>query len=269
MAVVTGPAAGRAERAEAGFWAAFARNIPTTDETRDTGAVPVAGGYAIALQGTYLEYGLAVGSTRALRPDDLRIVDEFYAARGVPSRLELHPAVAERDAELLAAWGYVPELRLTILEREISATSAQPSGVSVESMKNRRGEWIDIVVAGFADSVEPAGQARLRRATQACAAAAADLFGARVDGRLAGGAALSVMGDAALFFSASTVPEFRRRGVHAALITARVAGAHARGATYGFMKAASDSGTIPSARSAGFHPAYERCRMQRILERDS
>jgi len=263
MGAVTGPAATRADRAEAGFWAAFARNIPTSDETRDTGAVPVAGGYAIALQGTYLEYGLAVGSARALRADDLRIVDDFYAARGIPSRLELHPAVVQRDAELLAAWGYEPEFAVTILEREISGPGTASGAVAIESMKNRRAAWIDLVVEGFADTVDPAGHPRLRRATQVCAAAASDVFGARIDGRFAGGGALAVIGDAALLLSASTLPEFRRRGVHTALIAARLAGARARGATYGFLKATNESGSVPSARAAGFHAVYDRCRMRK------
>ena len=71
----------RAERAEAAYWATYARNLPTTDDTRDTGAIPVAGGYAICLQGSSIQYGLGVGTSRPLREDDLQIVDEFYGSR--------------------------------------------------------------------------------------------------------------------------------------------------------------------------------------------
>jgi hypothetical protein len=263
MGVVTSPAAGRAERAEAGFWAAYARNIPTTEETRDTGAVPVAGGYAIALQGTYLEYGLAVGSARALRPDDLRIIDEFYAARGLASRVELHPDVAERDGDLLASWGYEPELKVTIFERSIPTAVAAAGAIAVESMKNRRSEWVELVVAGFADTIGAADLARLRRATQVCAAAAAEVFGARIGGRFAGGGALAVNGDAALLFSASTLPEFRRCGVHGALIGARLSAAQSRGATFAFLKATGATGSMPSALAAGFGAAYVRRRLRK------
>jgi GNAT superfamily N-acetyltransferase len=264
MGVIASPAAGRAERAEAGFWAGYARNIPTSDETRDTGAVPVAGGYALALQGTYLEYGLAVGSTRALRPDDLRIVDEFYGDRGVPSRLELHPAVAERDAQLLAKWGYERELELTVLERALPAAPIVPGDFAVESMKNRRSEWVDLVVTGFLDTVDADGLARLRRTVSVCAAAATDLFGARAGGKFAGGAALAMNGDAALLLSASTLPEFRHSGVHSALMSARLQAAQSRGATYAFLKAPGAAHAVPSAIAAGFAVAYVRPRLRKM-----
>ncbi|MFN2461905.1 MAG: hypothetical protein ABR591_14690, partial [Candidatus Velthaea sp.] len=151
MSTITVPAAGRAERAEAGFWANFARNIATSEATRDTGALAIAGGYAIVLQGTYLEYGLAVGSTRALGEHDLQAVDDFYGARGLPSRLELHPEVVARDAALLHRWGYAPEFAMQVLERDV-APSAAPAAAA-ETMDHRRAAWIDLVLAAFADGV--------------------------------------------------------------------------------------------------------------------
>jgi hypothetical protein len=130
-------------------------------------------------------------------------------------------------------------------------------------MKNRRSEWVELVVAGFAETAGTTDTARLRRATAVCAAAANDIFGARVGGRFAGGGALAVNGDAALLFSASTLPEFRRSGVHAALIGARLNAAQARGATFAFLKASAGSGSMPSARAAGFEAAYVRRRLRK------
>ncbi len=253
----------RAERAEAAYWATYARNIPTTDDTRDTGAVPVAGGYAICLQGSSIEYGLGVGSSRPLREDDLRIVDEFYGSRQLPSQLELHPLVAERDARLLARWDYRAGRTTVMLEREIGSDGEIPERFSIETLTSRRIEWTDLVVAGLSDSVDAAQAERTRRTTYLCATAASSLVAVRLDGKLAGGGALGVTGDVAFLFCSSTLPAFRGRGVEAALTTARLALGRSRGATFACMAAAPGSEEVAGADATGWRAAYVRRRFTR------
>jgi GNAT superfamily N-acetyltransferase len=253
----------RAERAEAAYWATYARNIPTTDDTRDTGAVPVAGGYAICLQGSALDYGLGVGTARPLREDDLRIVDEFYGSRRLASRLELHPVVAQRDAKLIGAWGYRPEAKMAMLEREIGPDPAVAAGLAVETLTGRRAEWTDLIATAWLDTVTPAERGRARRTAHVCAAAASALVAVRIEGKLAGGGALGVTGDAAFLFCAATLPEYRRRGVHTALIAARLAIGRSRGATFAFLTAPPDSDAIASAQAAGFSVSYVRERLRK------
>ncbi len=252
----------RTERAEAAYWATYARNIPTTDETRDTGAVPVAGGYAIYLQGTTVDCGLGVGTSRPLREDDLRIVDEFYGSRNLRSTLELHPLVAERDGRLVQRWGYRLEGMRAMLERDITM-EALPPALSVETMTGRKSEWTDLVADGLADTVAASERARLRRTTGVCANAAGALFAVRINGRLAGGGALGVTGDSAFLFCSSTLPEFRRRGVHAALVRARIDAGRARGATFAFMTTPPNSPALQSALAAGFTATYVRQRLRK------
>jgi hypothetical protein len=202
----------RAERAEAEFWAGYARNVTLTDENRFTGAIPVAGGFAICFQGTKNDYGLGVGSTRALRADDLRIVDEFYWARGLPSSLEVHPDVLERDGALLTSWGYRPVETVAVLEVDLGALPTAAPGITIEPMSGRRAEWIELVTSGF-DDVSDA-QA-LRHAIHISAAAATELVGARIGGRLAGGGALGMVRDGALLYSGSVLPAMVRSCVRA------------------------------------------------------
>lgn len=253
----------RAERAEAAYWATYARNLPTTDDTRDTGAIPVAGGYAICLQGSSIQYGLGVGTSRPLREDDLQIVDEFYGSRGLTPRLELHPLVAERDARLVARWGYAPEQQMTMLEREIGPDAVLPLGFVLETLTTRKPEWTDLIVAGLADCVPETDLAIARRTAYVCASAASSLLAVRLDGKLAGGAALGVTGDAAFLFCASTLPAYRRRGVHAVLIAARLAIGRSRGATFAFMTAAPGSIALANAQAAGFTASYTRQRLRK------
>ncbi|GAC1426228.1 MAG: GNAT family N-acetyltransferase [Candidatus Velthaea sp.] len=264
MGAIAAAAGTRAELTEAGFWASYARNIPTTDETRDTGAVPVAGGYAICVQGTRLDYAMGVGRTRPLRPADLAALDEFYGSRKLPAQVELHEAVAERDADLLAAWGYVPVTRLAVLEREIGHAPLPDPPIAVEPMTGRRAEWIDLVVAASADSTPPAQVEQLRRSFALSATAGLLQFGARIDGRLVGGASLGMSGDIAFLMAAATLPAFRGRGVQTALIAARLQAAQTRGATYAFMKTEIDSPAMRSAERAGFTRIYDRVRMRKV-----
>lgn len=257
------PDALRAERAEAAYWATYARNIPTTDDTRDTGAISVAGGYAICVQGSSIEYGLGVGTARPLRDDDLLIVDEFYGSRGLPSQLELHPAVVERDASLLYRWGYLPERTTAMLERDIGGDGAIDPRFTVEFMTSRKAEWSELVVAGQADVRETLDRERARRTTVACAHAADALVAIRIDGHLAGGGALGVTGDVAFLFCTATLPRYRRAGVHAALISARLNAGRSRGATFAFLTAPPESAAFASAEAAGFRAAYVRRRFRK------
>ena len=153
---------------------------------------------------------------------------------------------------------------MTMLECEIGPDAAIPAGLAVENLSARRGEWIDLVVAGLADTIAPDDLDRARRTTRVCASAANALVAIRIDGKLAGGGALGVTGDAAFLFCGSTLPEFRRRGVHTALIAARLAIGRSRGATFAFMTAPPDSAALDSAKGAGFTATYVR---RRLLKR--
>ena len=262
MGAIAASTGSRAEVAESVFWASYARNIPTTGDTRDTGAVPVAGGYALCVQGTWLDYALAAGRMLPLRADDLQTLDGFYTSRGLVPQAELHPTVAERDADLLTAWGYAPVRTVAVLERDIAAGLPEPA-LTVESMDGRRSEWTELLVAAFADATAPSEADRLRRSLAASIAAGAQLFAARVDGRLVGGASLGMYGDVGFLMGAATLANFRNRGVHEALIAARLRAAEARGATYAFLKTDPDSTSMRSAERAGFTRAYDRVRMRK------
>ncbi|HWT04515.1 MAG TPA: GNAT family N-acetyltransferase, partial [Xanthomonadales bacterium] len=83
------------------------------------------------------------------------------------------------------------------------------------------------------------------------AAAAHVLVVASIDGDDAGAAALGISGNTALLCSAAVLPAFRRRGVHQALVAARLAIAHERGATAAALKAVADSPAELSAAKVG------------------
>ena len=253
----TGP-----DRAAAFFWAAFLRNRNVDAGTAGDGAIPVAGGYAIYVTGTRFDFALGAGSTRALRDDDLAVVEEFYAARAHPARFELDEAVLERDGALLRGRGYAEEdCTLAILEGPLLA-AAPPGPVTVRTTTNRRA-WTELASRAFDEQF--AEVAVLRRTLQTTAAAAQVLVVASLDGDDAGAAALGISGDTALLCSAAVLPRFRRRGVHQALVAARLAIAFERGASRAALKTVADSAIERSARKLGM----ARTGLRRRVHRDT
>lgn len=117
--------------------------------------------------------------------------------------------------------------------------------------------WGTLVARAFADGGEPVQMAvdmgRVRAALTGSYALVAT-----IDGVPAGGAAMSVHGTVAHFAGAAVLPEFRRRGVQAALTAARLRLARERGCTLVKMDVLAGSASHRNATRAGFEVAYTR-----------
>jgi GNAT superfamily N-acetyltransferase len=249
-----------AERAEAAFWAAFLRNRNVDAGSAGDGAVAVAGGYALCVPGTMLEHAVGAGSTRPLRADDFEVVEAFYAVRNLPARFELTADVRARDGALLLERGYVDEHSvLAQLEGPVVAAPPAAGAISVRTTTDRRA-WGDLVIR--AGDAYP-DQERIRRTAPISAAAAHVLVIASFEGHDAGAAALGISGETALLYSGGVLPAFRRRGVHAALVAARLGLAHARGASQAMLKADPDG----FAERAALRLGFERTGMRRRVHR--
>jgi GNAT superfamily N-acetyltransferase len=248
------------DRATAQLWAAFLRNRNVDAGTAGDGAIPVAGGYALYVAGTRFDFVIGAGSTRALRDDDLAVVEEFYAARAHPARFQLDEAVLARDGALLRDRGYAEEDE-SIAMLEAAVAAVPPSGVvTVRTTANRRA-WADLAVRAFADTSDD--PTVLRRTLQTAAAAARVLVIASLDGEDAGTGALGISGDLALLWSGAVLPAFRRRGVHQALLAARLALAHEHGAKAAAIQTVAHSPVERSAAKLGFARTGLRRRVHR------
>jgi hypothetical protein len=228
----------RPDRIEAAFWAGIARNVATTAETKDTGAVPVAGGYAVVVQGSRLAVALGIGTRRPLRDDDLQTIAAFFAQRGRAAHIEIAGDVYERDGDLLAAAGYRLEERLSVYACEALAALPAPAVPPVTGLK--RAMWI----AAFGAPLE--------------ASAATTLTAIRGEsGDLAAGSAIAVNGDTALVLAWSGPPG---PAATAALVTGLV-GAQSRGAVRAFLTLADEDPLRDTARTMGFSAVETRFRL--------
>jgi GNAT superfamily N-acetyltransferase len=249
-----------AERAEAAFWAAFLRNRNVDAGTAGDGAVSVAGGYALCVAGTMLTLALGAGSTRPLRADDCEVVEGFYAARGLPACFELEETTLLRDEALLRERGYA-DVPIDLVALEAPVTVGPPvEGIAVRTTTDRRG-WSELLERCVAEQFADPGM--VRRQAQLNASAGHVLAVASIQGEDVGVGAVGIAGDTALLYSAGVLPAFRRRGVHGALVTARLGFAHGRGATAALMKAGPDSPSERSALSLGFTRTAVRRRVRR------
>jgi hypothetical protein len=229
----------RPDRIEAAFWAGIARNVATTAETKDTGAVPVAGGYAVVVQGSDLAIAIGIGTRRPLRSDDLATIGAFFAQRGLPARVELTSDVYERDGALLTGAGYVPEERLTVYVRDPLEPLETPDLAPVAGLK--RAAWI----AAFGSGLD--------------AHAASALTAIRAEAGFIAGAAVAVSGDTAL------VLQWQGPGEGPAAASALLAGlaaAQSRGATRAYLKLTDGHALASIAETLAFRPVETRARLR-------
>ena len=249
-----------AERDEAAFWAAFLRNRNVDAGTAADGAVPVAGGYALCVAGSALTYAIGAGSARALRADDLEVVEGFYGKRGLGAELELSTDVFAAAEPLLRERGYADrDVVLQVYEGPV-ARAAAPPGIAVRTSTDRRA-FSDLLIRASSEQIHDVGV--LHRSAHLNAAAAAGLVIAAIDGIDVGVGAFGVAGDRALFFSAAVLPAYRRRGVHAALFAARMDLAEARGVGSVALKTIEGSAVGRTAERFGLEQRGERRRVVR------
>jgi GNAT superfamily N-acetyltransferase len=248
--------------AEASFWAAFLRNRNVDAGTANDGAIAVAGGYALCVPGTLLTLTIGAGEARPLRDEDCSAVEDFFAERSLPARFELETGVLERDGPLLRARGYRDEgTTLTVLTGATGVHGASASA-AVRPTTDRR-QWSELFVRA-ADDGRVHGDL-LRRSALLNAAAAHTLVVASLDGQDVGVAATGIYQETAFLYSAAVLPPFRSRGVHGALIAARLEIAHGRGAAKALLKTTPDSPGERAARKAGLVPTAVRRRVRREL----
>jgi [ribosomal protein S18]-alanine N-acetyltransferase len=251
-----------ADRAEAAFWATYLRNRNVDVATANDGAASVAGGYAIYAAGSALGTALAVGSTHALTDDDVAVLDAFYGRRGAPVRVEMRESSVERDRALLDRHGFTREHAAYA----IYETTGMPDGdddVAVHAERDRS-SWVRLVATAFADGAAP-DPVRVR-SIELCAAAAANVFIAHAGGVPAGGGALGISGEFALLYCGAVLPAFRRRGIHGALLRARIAAARARGFARAAIKVESGSDAERAVHAAGFERTVRTLRLGRSSE---
>jgi GNAT superfamily N-acetyltransferase len=233
--------------------------------------IPVAGGVAsFAEPSSPFNKVVGIGFSGAPSATALNEIEDAFAACGAPVQIELANLADSAIGALLTEHGY----RLTsfenvlgrALDRESVPERATPPGIEVRlSDDDEFDMWLEAVADGFAHpdtqgvpSHEDFPRVVVERAEHDFAAAGVVRYIAVRDGEIAGGASFRAAEGVAQLVGAATAPAHRRRGVHGALLAARLADASAAGCDVAVVTTQPGSKSQQNVQREGFDLLYSR-----------
>jgi ribosomal protein S18 acetylase RimI-like enzyme/ketosteroid isomerase-like protein len=261
--------AGRIERAEAQF---IAQSSEAARRRAGTAGfvIPIAGGVAsLAGEGSPFNKVAGLGFDGVPDPAALDEIEEAFAACGSPVQIELAQLADPAIGALLTGRGYRLESFENVLGRALTGDPERvtPPGVEVRpSGAEEFEEWLDVVAEGSAhpDAQGVPWHEEFPREMiigverdMAAAGLVVRYAGLR-GGIIAGGASMRMAEGVAQLTGAATAPAHRRRGVHTALLSARLADAAAAGCDVAVITTQPGSKSQQNAQRQGFDLLYTR-----------
>ena len=231
-----------------------------------TAVLQVAGGYAVYCgANSPVTQAVGLGLNGPVTGEEFDRLEEFYFSRNEPVRAETCPLA---DASLFALYrerGYGVTEFSNMMVRAIERGERWPEPEGVEIWKASRQEmdlWTLTVAQGFAENY-PVTEELIRIMKVFGLSRGMECYLASVDGKVAGGATLSLRGKIAGLFGASTLPDYRKRGVQTALLRARLRRAEEEGCEIGMSLAQPGGHSQRNISRLGFRTLYTRVKFER------
>jgi hypothetical protein len=232
-------------------------------------ATPLAGGVAsFAEADSPFNKVAGLGFAGVPAPNDLDEVERAFAAYGAPVQVEVANLADPAVGEVLTARGYRLVSFENVLGRrlDVAVEPVTPPGVEVRRSRDDEFDtWLDVVAGALADadtqgvaSHEEFPRDVVIDAMRDMAAAGERLYFAFRNGVVAGGASLRMSGGIAQFGGAATALAHRRRGIHTALLSARLADAGAAGCDIAVVTTQPGSKSQENVQRQGFDLLYTR-----------
>jgi GNAT superfamily N-acetyltransferase len=233
----------------------------------DAGAVcPVAEGYAIYCgANSPVTQAVGLGLNGAVSKEEFDRLEEFYFSREEPVRVETCPMADSSLIEHYRERGYYVSEFSNVMVRPVEKAVAATLPVGIEIQKATDGEidlWTLTVAQGFAEHF-PVTQEILGVMRLFASGKNTECYFARLEGKIAGGATLSLRGRIAGLFGASTLPQFRNRGVQTALLHARMQRAAECGCELAMSLAVPGSASQRNITRQRFRTLYTRVKFER------
>ncbi|PLB49873.1 hypothetical protein P170DRAFT_435191 [Aspergillus steynii IBT 23096] len=232
---------------------------------------PIAGGITIKtlpeLVGK-LNRTVGLGMDSEVEEQNLRDIEALIKPVGLDHQIHLCALARPSALQSLSSCGYVVRHVLNVYactpDDVVSqqGRTAGEAGVTISRVAQQETEkFLQASVAGFADGGRSSDLLRLLARLAACRDDTY-LYVATINKEIVGTAAMAVIdspdGSVAHLYLDSTLPGYRGKGVHAALIRARVLEAHQLGVDLATMTTSAGSGSARSAERAGFRLAYTK-----------
>jgi len=190
----------------------------------------------------------------------LEKIERFFFERGAAVHHEVSPFVGVEALAMLARRGYLPSEVSSVMYRPVEPPATKlPDGIAVRVIDADEARlWSEINARGwshdhpeFREFLLNFGAVLTERKNSPC-------FLAEIDGVPGAAGALSIHEGVALFAGAATVPEFRRRGLQAALLSERMRYAAENGCDLAMMVVLPGSESQRNGERNGFRIAYTR-----------
>jgi GNAT superfamily N-acetyltransferase len=235
----------------------------------DAGAIAsVAGGYAVYCgANSPATQAVGLGLDGAVSKEDFDRLEEFYFSRKEPVRVETCPMADGSLIEQYRERGYHVTEFSNVMVRPVenAEAAALPDGIEIQKMADGEIDlWTLTVAQGFAEHF-PVTQEILSVMRLFADGKNTECYFARVDGKIAGGGTLALRGRIAGLFGASTLPQFRKRGVQTALLHARMQRAAEQGSELAMSLAVPGSASQRNITRRGFRTLYTRVKFEREL----
>jgi GNAT superfamily N-acetyltransferase len=229
---------------------------------------PVAGGYAVYCgAGNPITQAIGLGLSGPVACEEFDQLEHFYFSRNEPARIETCPLADSTLFEFYKERGYHVSEFSNVMARplENAAVLGVPCGIEIRLAKAEELDlWVMTVAQGFAENY-PVTHELLSVMKLFALRPDVLCYLARIENRVAGGATLSLRGRIAEFFGASTLPDFRKRGVQTALLHARLQRATEAGCALAMSLAQPGSRSQRNITRFGFQTLYTRVKFERAV----
>jgi GNAT superfamily N-acetyltransferase len=256
------------ELAEAEAAVACAERLSATHGNGAGAVASVGGGYAIYCgANSPVTQAVGLGLNGAVNKEEFDRLEEFYFSREEPVRVETCPMADGSLIEHYRERGYHVSEFSNVLVRPVEKAAAAALPALIEIQKAADGEidlWTLTVAQGFAEH-SPVTQELLGIMRLFAYGKNTECYFARVDGKIAGGATLALRGRIAGLFGASTLPQFRNRGVQTALLQVRLQRAAEEGCELAMSLALPGSASQRNITRRGFQTLYTRAKFERAF----
>lgn len=193
--------------------------------------------------------------------EELGRVETFYRSRNLPARVRLHPLADPSLLHLLGERSYAVESFMNVYACPLQSPGTLPDappapvpGVTIRVADEAEArQWFTRSGAG-GDWAEPDGVSFM--AVRCTLKAGTQLFVAWSDGEPVGAGALETNAGVAALMAASTLPAWRGRGIHSALLRARLAAASAAGCDVAMVHTRPGATSQRNVLRAGFPLLY-------------